>query len=103
MSNPVEDIESIFDNTPETIKKVFPGAKEITLTTDEMDQITADERNKVVGFCEHCEEWWHFTKGTDPDTHTCGTSYSSRHGFQLTSQRSFNEELAKKKKFPKKK
>lgn len=32
MSDPVEAIESIFDNTPEMVKKVFPGAKELPLS-----------------------------------------------------------------------
>lgn len=75
-------------------------------TTDEMDSTTAEERGKLVGFCEFCNEWYKFTRGMDmtPEEERCpkcGATYSHRQGFQITSQRSFNP--ANKKKLPKKK
>jgi len=77
-------------------------------TTDEMDHITPEERRKLVAFCEHCEAWWHFVRDMDPTPEeevcpTCGGKPSNRIGFQITSERTFNPILAKKKKLPKKK
>lgn len=53
-----------------------------------------EERRKLVGYCEHCAEWYKFTD--DPENPSvrnhpvCGGKPSSRTGFQLTTQRTFN-------------
>lgn len=57
-------------------------------TTDEIDNIASEERRMLVGFCEKDQEWYKFT---EPDRkHECGDMPSSRVGFQITSQRTFN-------------
>lgn len=73
---------------PATIKKVWPEA---VPTTDQMDKTTPEERNKLLGFCDHCKHWYKFTRGTDKETcPKCGGNHSVKIGFQLISQRSFN-------------
>lgn len=107
MSDIAEELAALMNpDVPPEITKIFPGAHTIP-TTDEMDHTTPEERNKLVGFCEHCEEWWNFVKDMTPTAKEaacpkCGTTPSHRIGFQITSQRSFNPILAKKKKLPKK-
>lgn len=75
-------------------------------TTDEMDHTTPEDRNKLVAFCNHCEEWWHFVRDMNPTPEeevcpTCGGKPSNQVGFQLMSERTFNPILHGKKK-PKK-
>ncbi len=71
-------------------------------TTDEMDHTTPEERRKLMGFCEHCEEWWKFegdaSKTACPK---CGGKHSNQIGFQIMSQRTFDPVLHGKKKFKK--
>ncbi len=71
-------------------------------TTDEIDHITADERKALVGFCESCVDFIYFTRADDydffnnPHTHECGSKYSCRVGYQVTSQRTYDSSKAKK-------
>lgn len=91
MSDAVDDITSIFDNTPENIKKIFPGAR--VLTTDEMDHTTPEERYALVAICDKCEKPHYFTgskeRSSQPAGEKCehcgGTSF-----YGLISQRTFN-------------
>lgn len=55
------------------------------------------ERKRLVGFCEHCQEWYAFVL-TDEDSRLCpecGGRPSSRIGFQITTQRTFNPKAKK--------
>ena len=63
-----------------------------------MDKTTPDERRMLVGFCEKHQEWYKFVD--DPQNpksrqHECGEMPSSRVGFQITSQRTFNPSAKK--------
>lgn len=68
------------------------------MTTDEIDQITPEERNSLVGYCEKCDEFVPFTKTTDeiPPHSKCNESFSSATGLQPTSKRTFDLIRAKK-------
>ena len=72
-------------------------------TTDEMDHITAEERRKLMGFCDKDEEWWAFEVPI-PDARCpkCGNLPSKQIGFQIMTQRTFNPQLHGKKKQKKK-
>lgn len=64
---------------------------------NEMDAITSAERNALVGFCENCVEWKHFTnKGKTNRCATCGELYSRRIGLQVTTQRTFDKDRGQK-------
>ena len=69
-------------------------------TTDQIDHTTPEERNKLMGFCETCEEWWQFTREPDkPELcPICGNWPSQQVGFQIMSQRTYNPDLHGKKK-----
>jgi hypothetical protein len=70
-------------------------------TTDEMDSTTPEERNALVGYCDIHEEWFKFTRGVHHERcPKCKSKFSTKHGLQLTSQRTFDEKKirAKKKK-----
>lgn len=56
-------------------------------TTDEMDSITKQERNDLMGYCEDCQLWSETLGG---DAHTCGQKWSKKIGHQLTTKRSFS-------------
>lgn len=66
------------------------------MTTDEMDSTTAEERKALVGYCEHDQQWYKFIDGNGkricPE---CGGKFSSRIGFQITSQRTFDPSAKK--------
>lgn len=52
----------------------------------------------LVGYCEACDHWTHFevedkAKGCEK----CGNQFSSRHGYQITTQRTFDPKLKRKK------
>lgn len=54
--------------------------------------------NKVVGYCEACDYWTEFDTKTDPwQCERCAGRFSSRIGYQITTQRTFNPKLARKK------
>jgi hypothetical protein len=66
-------------------------------TTDEMDHITPEERNALVGYCENDERWFKFTRGVHHERcPICKGKFSSQVGYQLTTQRTFKEEKLKK-------
>ncbi len=46
---------------------------------------------KLMGYCDHCSEWYKFDseKGSS-NCPTCGGKHSHRIGYQLTTQRSFD-------------
>ena len=48
--------------------------------------------NKLMGYCDHCKEWFKFDIEKDPDGRcpTCGGNHSNKIGYQLTTQRSFD-------------
>jgi hypothetical protein len=72
-------------------------------TTDQVDHVTAEERWKLMGFCERDEEWWKFDgRPDDARCPKCGNKVSHQVGFQPISQRTFNPELHGKKKTKKK-
>jgi hypothetical protein len=58
-----------------------------------------EERRKLVGFCDHCEEWYNFIDDREnPDVRlhsVCGGRPSAKSGFQLTTQRTFNSKAKK--------
>lgn len=67
-------------------------------TTDEMDSIAPEERNALVGYCEHCQHWTKFTRGTDVEAcEQCQGKFSHQQGLQITTQRTFNPVTAKRK------
>jgi hypothetical protein len=52
-----------------------------------------EERRKLVGYCDACEEWYKFIdQPARPGVrlHSCGNRPSVKVGFQLTTQRSFS-------------
>ena len=57
------------------------------------------ERRKLVGYCDRCEEWYKFTD--DPDNiesrncPACKGLPSTKIGYQLTTQRTFNPKAKK--------
>jgi hypothetical protein len=57
------------------------------------------ERRKLVGYCEGCDEWYKFIndlKNPDVRLHpVCGGKPSVRNGFQITTQRTFNSSAKK--------
>lgn len=68
-------------------------------TTDDMDHTTPEERNSLVGYCETHEEWFHFIRGVHHERcPKCKSRFSTRNGFQLISERTFDEAKMKKKK-----
>lgn len=62
-------------------------------TTDEMDSTTAEERPKLVGMCADCGNWHKFNDKTDKRICSCGGHLI---GSTIHSQRTFNDERAKK-------
>lgn len=72
-------------------------------TTDQMDSITPEERNALVGYCANDAEWFKFTRGVHIERcPKCKGRFSNFIGFQVITQRTFTEEM-RKKKMPKKK
>jgi len=66
-----------------------------SLITNEQKQLAP---NKLIGFCEHCHEWYRFTDDGTPGSRsctTCGGKPSSKIGFQITTQRSFDPKAKK--------
>ena len=57
---------------------------------DEEEAIERAERKKLVGYCEKCEVWTKFTRGTDKEECGCGNHFSSVIGHQITTQRTWN-------------
>ncbi len=54
--------------------------------------------NKVVGYCEHCDHWTKIDLlFDDKKCEKCGGLFSSRIGYQITTQRTFNPGLKRKK------
>lgn len=52
--------------------------------------------NKLMGFCDRCQEWYKFDSQTSSGNHpSCGGKHSNKIGFQLTTQRSFNPNAKK--------
>lgn len=64
------------------------------MTTDEMDRITPEERMALVGYCEHDRQWYKFTDSLDKIASRkcpeCGGHFSSKTGYQITTQRTFD-------------
>jgi hypothetical protein len=54
----------------------------------------AEERRKLVGYCDHCEGWYKCTSD-QRDCPTCGGRPSVKGGFQLTTQRTFDPKAKK--------
>ena len=58
-----------------------------------------EERSKLVGHCDKCQEWYKFTYVShDHPEHSCpacGGKPSARHGYQPTTQRTFNPKAKK--------
>lgn len=66
-------------------------------TTDEVDSITPEERNALVGYCDRCEEWFRFTRGVHYERcPKCKSNFSNAVGFQLITQRTFTDSKKKK-------
>lgn len=66
-------------------------------TTDEMDSITPEERNALVGYCNNHEEWFRFTRGVHHERcPKCKSKFSNEVGFQIITQRTFREDNKKK-------
>jgi hypothetical protein len=60
-------------------------------TTDEIDKITAEERVRLVGFCNIDFIWTHFKRGRDKEVcNQCGGRFSNVQGFQITTERTWN-------------
>lgn len=57
------------------------------------------ERRNLVGFCDHCDEWYRFIDDpANPDVRlhsVCGGRPSVQKGFQLTTQRTFDPRAKK--------
>ena len=65
-------------------------------TTDEMDKITPEERNALVGYCEDDERWFHFTRGVHHERcPICKRAFTNRVGFQIITQRTFTKDKSK--------
>ena len=64
-----------------------------------MNNSEREERRKLVGFCEKCDEWYKFTD--DPKDigsrlcPVCGGRPSPKIGYQPTTQRTFNPKAKK--------
>jgi len=57
-----------------------------------------DDPNRLVGYCEHCDHWTHFEKiNRSQGCEKCGNQFSSRHGYQITTERTFNPSASRKK------
>lgn len=60
-------------------------------TSDQQQIREALPPNKLMGFCDHCQEWYKFDSDTDLGTcPVCNANHSHKIGLQLTTQRSFN-------------
>lgn len=47
----------------------------------------------LVGYCEHDDHYTYFNTTTDPNQcEKCGGKFSTKIGFQLTTQRTFNSD-----------
>ena len=54
--------------------------------------------NKVVGYCENCDHWTKINLYfDDKKCELCGGAFSNRVGYQITTQRTFNPGLKRKK------
>lgn len=55
-----------------------------------LSEVEQAERKKLVGYCESCDHYTKFNSETGP-THCekCGGKFSSKQGFQITTQRTF--------------
>jgi hypothetical protein len=59
-----------------------------TLITSEQSKLSP---SLLMGFCEKDQQWYKFDKDTQPNTcPSCGNTPSSKVGFQVTTQRSFD-------------
>lgn len=68
-------------------------------TTDEVDKITSEERNALVGYCENHDEWFEFTRNVHIERcPKCKALFSTISNFQVITQRSFNRQKSKSKK-----
>lgn len=93
----------VFLKEPIPVKLVYSKLETVNVrTTDEIDSTTQEERNKLVGYCERDDEFTHYDARTDKTVcPKCGDNFSHWQGFQVTTERTFNYTLAKKKKRPK--
>lgn len=69
----------------------------MTLTTDEMDKTTPEERYKLVALCTKCGEW-HFFEGSKDrflQTHNEVCECGGKSFTELRSQRTWNPQWAK--------
>lgn len=58
------------------------------MTTDEIDQITPEERASLIGFCRECGEWVKFNaKAERAECRNCRKSLDVR---TIQTQRTFN-------------
>jgi rRNA maturation endonuclease Nob1 len=54
-------------------------------------EVEAAERKKLVGYCENCEHYTKYIVGVNPEVcEVCGGKFSTQHGHQITTQRTFN-------------
>lgn len=56
-----------------------------------------EETDKLVGYCEHCDHWTYFDKEEQSNgCEECGGDFSSRQGYQITTERTFNPAATRK-------
>ena len=56
-----------------------------------LSEVEREERKKLVGYCEHCDHYTKYNSETDPaKCEKCGGKFSSKQGFQITTQRTFS-------------
>ena len=71
-----------------------------TRTISAADSTEQAERRKLVAYCDKCEDWWKFVRDMSPNPGeelcpSCGGKPSARHGYQPTTQRTFNPKAKK--------
>lgn len=56
-----------------------------------------EDTDELVGYCERCNHWTHFDKiDQENGCEECGGNFSSRHGYQITTERTFNPDTIRK-------
>lgn len=88
------------DQTPSLISTLMSGESGQSFTGSVKLNHSDEEANKLVGYCDHCKEWWKFVRDMSPTAEEekcprCGNKPSQIPQYQITTQRSFNP-LAKK-------
>lgn len=62
-----------------------------------LSEVEKEERKKLVGYCEGCDHYTKYNSETDlAKCEECGGKFSSKQGFQITTQRTFTPKRGRK-------